>query len=254
MSLLTPPPLTCVRRWSAKMWKTWSFPTSVLPEWPGGDAASARGAPGLPARLPPVERCSPFLERGSTGSQGILLQATICAGLAKTAAWPKARPLRQSLNPKGRNQNDSPYRRDFLKVSAMAAGALAANLCSAHVIQSRHPNSPSLQNHQACTCIRKCSRHRARHLSRTGGLGHNPQATVWDGLSDFWWNEKFTDQNLVNEMFSHSLRQLTASPATRLPGRRCSRISRPSAVNRRVSTRRENRHQSQLNGSKSHSG
>ena len=39
--------------------------------------------------------------------------------------------------------------------------------------------------------------------------GHNPQATVWDGLSDFWWNEKFTDQNLVNQMFSHSLRQLT---------------------------------------------
>ena len=38
---------------------------------------------------------------------------------------------------------------------------------------------------------------------------HNPQATLWDGQSDFWWAEKFTNQNLVSEMLSHSLRQLT---------------------------------------------
>ncbi len=38
---------------------------------------------------------------------------------------------------------------------------------------------------------------------------HNPQASAWDGKTDFWWDEKFTDQNLVNEMLSHSLQQLT---------------------------------------------
>jgi hypothetical protein len=38
---------------------------------------------------------------------------------------------------------------------------------------------------------------------------HNSQAAVWDGKSDFWWNEKFTNQNLVSEMLSYSLHQLT---------------------------------------------
>jgi uncharacterized protein (DUF362 family) len=38
---------------------------------------------------------------------------------------------------------------------------------------------------------------------------HNPQASMWDGKTDFWWNEKFTDRNLVSEMLSYSLRQLT---------------------------------------------
>jgi uncharacterized protein (DUF362 family) len=38
---------------------------------------------------------------------------------------------------------------------------------------------------------------------------HNPQAAVWDGRSGFWWEEKFTDKNLVSEMLSYSLQQLT---------------------------------------------
>jgi hypothetical protein len=38
---------------------------------------------------------------------------------------------------------------------------------------------------------------------------HNPQASTWDGKTDFWWDEKFTDRSLVSEMFSYSLRQLT---------------------------------------------
>ena len=37
----------------------------------------------------------------------------------------------------------------------------------------------------------------------------NRQAASWDGQSDFWWAEKFTNQGLVNEMLSQSLRQLT---------------------------------------------
>jgi uncharacterized protein (DUF362 family) len=38
---------------------------------------------------------------------------------------------------------------------------------------------------------------------------HNPKATLWDGQSGFWWVEKSTEQNLVSEMLSGSLRQLT---------------------------------------------
>jgi uncharacterized protein (DUF362 family) len=38
---------------------------------------------------------------------------------------------------------------------------------------------------------------------------HNPLASAWDGKTDFWWEEKFTDRNLVNEMLSYSLQQLT---------------------------------------------
>jgi hypothetical protein len=101
-------------------------------------------------------------------------------------------------------------RRDFLKVSAVAAGALAGqSLLSAC---SPKPTSESIRLAEPTKL--------APVSDNVLGIGrgilpgrvvwvHNPQATVWDGLSDFWWNEKFTDQNLVNEMFSHSLRQLT---------------------------------------------
>jgi hypothetical protein len=41
---------------------------------------------------------------------------------------------------------------------------------------------------------------------------HDPKVTSWDGKSGFWWAETFTDQNLLNEMFSHALRQLTGQP------------------------------------------
>jgi len=39
---------------------------------------------------------------------------------------------------------------------------------------------------------------------------------LWDGQSDFWWAEKFTDQNLVSEMLSYSLRQLTGESSDKV--------------------------------------
>lgn len=29
---------------------------------------------------------------------------------------------------------------------------------------------------------------------------HNPQATSWDGISNYWWSENFTNQEIVNKM------------------------------------------------------
>jgi hypothetical protein len=38
---------------------------------------------------------------------------------------------------------------------------------------------------------------------------HDPEATSWDGTSDFWWSEENTDQERVRAMLSESLRWLT---------------------------------------------
>ncbi len=107
-------------------------------------------------------------------------------------------------------------RRDFLKVSAMAAGALAGQSLLSACSPKPTPEFTQLAEPTQSAETTKLAPASDNVLGIGRGIfpgrvvwGHNPQATVWDGLSDFWWNEKFTDQNLVNEMFSHSLRQLT---------------------------------------------
>ena len=38
-------------------------------------------------------------------------------------------------------------------------------------------------------------------------------ATSWDGKTGYWWNEKFTNQTVVDSMLSRSLRSLTGEPS-----------------------------------------
>ena len=40
---------------------------------------------------------------------------------------------------------------------------------------------------------------------------HNPDATSWDGKSNYWWTDENTDPIIIGEMFSQSLRALTAT-------------------------------------------
>jgi len=95
-------------------------------------------------------------------------------------------------------------RRQFLKLSAVAAGTLAGqSLLSA--CGQKPPAGPAKP---APTSGNVLGVGRGIFPGRVV-WAHNPQATLWDSQSDFWWAEKFTDQNLVNEMLSHALRQLT---------------------------------------------
>ena len=114
-------------------------------------------------------------------------------------------------------------RREFLKLSAVvAAEALAGqSLLSAC---SPKPKAEPTQLAEPVTPAEPTKPAEPTRLASPSGnvLGvgrglfpgrvvwaHNPLATTWDGQSDFWWNEKFTDQKLVNEMLSNSLHQLT---------------------------------------------
>jgi uncharacterized protein (DUF362 family) len=113
-------------------------------------------------------------------------------------------------------------RRDFLKLSAIVAGTLTGqsllNACNprptAEPTQLAEPTKPAEPTKLAPTSGNVLGVGRGIFPGRVVWV-HNPRATMWDGQSDFWWNEKFTDQNLVNEMFSHSLRQLTGQSSDR---------------------------------------
>jgi uncharacterized protein (DUF362 family) len=113
-------------------------------------------------------------------------------------------------------------RRDFLKLSAIVAGTLTGqsllNACNprptAEPTQLAEPTKPAEPTKLAPTSGNVLGVGRGIFPGRVV-WAHNPRATMWDGQSDFWWNEKFTDQNLVNEMFSHSLRQLTGQSSDR---------------------------------------
>jgi uncharacterized protein (DUF362 family) len=101
-------------------------------------------------------------------------------------------------------------RRDFLKMSAVVAGTLAGqsllSACSKKPLAgpagTAEPAGPAPTSGNVLGVGRGIFPGRVI-------WAHNPQATKWDGKSDFWWNEKFTDQNLVNEMLSYALHQLT---------------------------------------------
>src|SRR5512135_685863 len=95
-------------------------------------------------------------------------------------------------------------RRQFLKLSAAAAGTLVGQslLSACNPIPTAEPTKPASTSGNVLGVGRGIFPGRVV-------WAHNPQAALWDGQSDFWWAEKFTDQDLVSEMFSHSLRQLT---------------------------------------------
>jgi hypothetical protein len=95
-------------------------------------------------------------------------------------------------------------RREFLKLSTAAVGALAGQtlLSACKQRPAAAPTKPVPNSSHVLGVGRGIFPGRVV-------WAHNPQATSWDGQSDFWWAEKFTNQNLVSEMLSHSLRQLT---------------------------------------------
>jgi uncharacterized protein (DUF362 family) len=94
-------------------------------------------------------------------------------------------------------------RRQFLKLSAAAAGTLVSQ-----PLLSACSQKPGAVPKPAPTFGSVLGVGRGIFPGRVV-WAHNPQATLWDGQSDFWWADKFTNQNLVSEMLSHSLRQLT---------------------------------------------
>jgi hypothetical protein len=95
-------------------------------------------------------------------------------------------------------------RREFLKLSTAAAGTLAGQ----SLLSACSPEPAAEPTHPAPTSGNVLGIGRGIFPGRVV-WAHNPQATLWGGQSDFWWAEKFTNQNLVSEMLSHSLRQLT---------------------------------------------
>ena len=102
-------------------------------------------------------------------------------------------------------------RREFLKLSALAVGALAGQSLLSGCDQ-RPADTPT-----------KAAPMSGNVLGVGRGIfpgrvvwAHNSQAAVWDGMSDFWWNEKFTNQNLVNEMLSYLLHQLTGQSSDKI--------------------------------------
>jgi uncharacterized protein (DUF362 family) len=95
-------------------------------------------------------------------------------------------------------------RRQFLKLSAAAAGTLASQ-CLLSACGQKPATGPT---RPAPTSGNVLGVGRGIFPGRVV-WAHNPKATMWDGQSDFWWAEEFTDQNLVSEMLSGSLRQLT---------------------------------------------
>jgi uncharacterized protein (DUF362 family) len=101
-------------------------------------------------------------------------------------------------------------RREFLKLSAVMAGTLA----SQPLFSACGQRATVVPTKPATTSSNVLGIGRGIYPGRVVWV-HNPQATAWDGKCDFWWNEKFTNQNLVSDMLSHSLRQLTGQSSDR---------------------------------------
>ncbi len=123
-------------------------------------------------------------------------------------------------------------RRDFLRLSALTAGALASgtllNACqpkpSAGDPEQRPSETaqaaaekPSVQPVSTQAAPQKSEAEAAEGVMGSGrGIfpgrvvwAHNPAATLWDGKKGFWWEAQNTDQALVNAMLSQTLQQLT---------------------------------------------
>jgi hypothetical protein len=95
-------------------------------------------------------------------------------------------------------------RRQFMKIPVAAAGTMVSQslLSACHHDPPAGPTKPASIPSNVLGIGRGISPGRVVWV-------HNPQAALWDGESDFWWGEAFTNQNLVSEMLLHSLRQLT---------------------------------------------
>ncbi len=95
-------------------------------------------------------------------------------------------------------------RREFLKFSTLAAGAIAGqSLLSAC---SPEPKATPIRPAPVSGDVLGVGR---GFFPGRVVWAHNPKATQWDGRNGFWWDEKSTDNGLVTEMLSLSLRRLT---------------------------------------------
>jgi hypothetical protein len=114
-------------------------------------------------------------------------------------------------------------RRQFLKLSSLATGTLAGQSVLTACGQNPAAGPTAAAGEPLLVTFTPTAEPTVTTTSSPGnvlGVGrgifpgrvvwaHNPQASTWDGTTDFWWNEEFTDRNLVSEMLSFSLRQLT---------------------------------------------
>ena len=105
-------------------------------------------------------------------------------------------------------------RREFLKKSALLFGALLSGSFLAACAQKLTGQSPtpSLAGPKPTTSVSPADNVLGVGRGVFPGRvvwAHNPAATLWDGQSDFWWSAGFTDHELVSQMLSNSLRQLT---------------------------------------------
>jgi uncharacterized protein (DUF362 family) len=118
-------------------------------------------------------------------------------------------------------------RRELLKRSALLVGALVSGSFLAACAQKLTGQSPTPSlaslglSSPTPTAVPAAS---AISTGNVLGIGrgifpgrvvwaHNPAATLWDGESDFWWSAGNTSQDLVAQMLSNSLRQLTGQPS-----------------------------------------
>ena len=118
-------------------------------------------------------------------------------------------------------------RRDFLRLSVAGAAAAATSaLLSAcqptaettsTPSEATHPTAPPLATTvegTATSITAPFADHQPIGMARGLHPGrvvwaHNPNVTKWDGKTGFWWQDKNTDQALVDEMLSQTLHQLT---------------------------------------------
>ena len=115
-------------------------------------------------------------------------------------------------------------RRRFLKLSGLAIGGLALQALltacgrktTAEPSASAAPSIPGASSPPPAAVATGT----VAPVSNVLGVGrgihpgrvvwaHNPKAAAWDGRTGFWWDGDATDQNLVSEMLSFSLLQLT---------------------------------------------
>jgi hypothetical protein len=131
--------------------------------------------------------------------------------------------MARRLNEKRKEKMPPLTRRQFLKLSSLATGTLAGQAlltaCGQH--PAAGPTATAIEPLLGTFTPTAGPTLTATSLpGNVLGVGrgifpgrvvwaHNPQASMWDAKTGFWWDDTFTDRNLVGEMLSYSLRQLT---------------------------------------------
>ena len=115
-------------------------------------------------------------------------------------------------------------RRQFLKLSGLAIGALAVQTvltaCGRKTTDAPSVSAALSALGASSPLPASGSTQAVTPATNVLGVGrgifpgrvvwaHNPKAASWDGRTGFWWDQESTDQNLVSEMLSFSLLQLT---------------------------------------------